>query len=504
MPRPPRLARITAALAVVLLAGTAACRDDRGDEPPAATSTTAVASTDDPAGFVPEPIAWGPCDDRGSRTTTECATVAVPLDHARPDGERRTVQVTRVPATGERIGPLFVNPGGPGGEAAGYARQLSVLLPEAITERFDLVAVEPRGLPGSGPIDCGMAEATLYRPDPTIDSPADRTELLDVSRRYTDGCAARVGLDTLALLGTRDVALDLDVVRAAMGDEQLSYLGASYGTSIGQVYAQLFPARVRAMVLDGVVELGVPGLDAAHDQAAGFEDALQRWAAACRADDACPVGDDPVGAVEDVLAAAERPGGLPAPGADRSAGPSEANLGIGLTLYSPSLWSSLEAALDDALDGDGTALVDLADEYLGVGGFDVYFAVNCLDQAWPTGDPDAVLAAAAEAGRSAPHFGEALVNDYVRCATWPVPPQPLEASALPGTPPILVVSTTGDPATPYEQGVRLARSLADGVLLTYDGEGHGATAGVDACIDDHVARYLVDLDPPADGTTCPD
>ncbi len=144
----------------------------------------------------------------------------------------------------------------------------------------------------------------------------------------------------------------------------------------------------------------------------------------------------------------------------------------------------------------------LADGYLDIGDFEIYFAVNCIDFAWPTGDPDAFLAAAKATAEESPHFGEALVNDYIRCVDWPAPPVPLEATTAPGTPPILVVSTTGDPATPYEAGVLVAETLENGILITNEGDGHTVVGNGKACIDDLVAAYLVDDVVPEDGVTC--
>ena len=203
-----------------------------------------------------------------------------------------------------------------------------------------------------------------------------------------------------------------------------------------------------------------------------------------------------------MLALAEQPGGIPAPDADRSAGPGEANFGISLALYSQRLWSDLDEALAEALDGDASKLVGLADQYFGIGDFEIYFAVNCMDFAWPTGDPEAFFQAAEQTAAQSPHFGEALVNDYIRCVDWPVQPTPLAPVSAPGTPPILVISTTGDPATPYEAGVAVADRLESGVLVTNEGDGHTVVGNGKACIDDLVADYLVDGDVPEDGTTC--
>jgi len=172
-----------------------------------------------------------------------------------------------------------------------------------------------------------------------------------------------------------------------------------------------------------------------------------------------------------------------------------------MALYSESLWPDLANGIAAALDGDGSGMVALADQYLSIGNFDVYFGVDCLDFEWPD-TPEELLADGAAIKDDAPHFGEYIVNDYVRCAMWPVEPEPLTKVTAPGTPPILVVSTTNDPATPYEAGVRTAERLESGVLLTYEGDGHTVVGQGVSCVDDAVAKYLVDLEPPEDGTTC--
>jgi pimeloyl-ACP methyl ester carboxylesterase len=428
----------------------------------------------------------------------ECAELDVPVDYAQPDGPTLTLSIARAPARGERIGSLFVNPGGPGGTATDFVSAMEFALPSDIVEHFDIVGVDPRGL-GSSEIDCGddPDPKRLYGVDYTIDSPEDTTALLDVSQQYVDACEAEAG-DLLPYLGTENVARDIDAVRAAMGDEQMSYLGYSYGTAIGQMLAQLFPDRIRAMVLDGVLELGPTGVELATDQAAGFETALQSYADACNADDSCPLAPDAIGAIEQLQAQVEE---APIPADPRDLGPGELSTGLAFPLYDPVLWDSLSDAVSSALDGDGSAMVDLADQYLSIASTDIYFAVGCLDSDWPD-TADELLAAGKAAAAESPHFGEAIVNDYVRCAIWPAEEEPLPAVTAPGTPPILVVSTRNDPATPYEAGVRTAERLESGVLLTYEGDGHTVVGqGVD-CVDDAVASYLVDLEPPEDGTTC--
>lgn len=435
--------------------------------------------------------------DWSSCGPAECAGLDVPVDHGDPSGPTLRISVARVPATGHRTGALFVNPGGPGATASDFAVTMASLLPSSVTDRFDVVGVDPRGL-GASDISCGGDVDALYAVDYSIDSPADTTALLDVSRDYVDGCRRRVG-DLLPHLGTEDVARDIDAVRAAMGDEQLSYLGFSYGTAVGQVLAQVAPRHVRAMVLDGIVDLGPSGVATAVAQAAGFEAALASFAADCDGDPSCPLAPHAMAAVERLQARVEA---RPIAGEEaRDLGPGRLATALAMPLYSQQLWPDLARAVADALDGDPAGMLALADQYLSTADFDVYFAANCLDWEWPE-EPQEVLRAGAAAADRSPHFGEPIVNDYVRCAMWPVDERPIPAVTAPHAPPVLVISTTNDPATPYEAGVRAARRLARGILVTYEGEGHTVVGNGVACVDDLVADYLVDLDEPDDDTIC--
>ncbi len=493
--------RIALALTACLALLAAACASE-ADENPLVEAGNGSGG-DEPSA----PEARDDADDATAGTDTldwqecggdaECTTLDVPVDYDQPEGDTLTLSVARVPAGGDdRIGALFVNPGGPGGTATDFATALAPSLPDDITEHFDIVGVDPRGL-GASDIDCGGDFTELYGVDYSIDSPEDETTLLDVSSAYIDGCETAAG-DLLSHLGTADVARDIDAVRAAMGDEQLNYLGFSYGTAIGQVLADLFPDRVRAMVIDGVLELGPSGTELAAEQSRGFEDAFAAFAEDCDADPSCPIAPDATAALDELSARVEEE---PIPGSPRDLGPGELSTGLALPLYSQALWPRLADAIAAGLDGDGSGMVELADQYVGVADFDIYFAVNCLDFEWPE-SPDELMAAGVAAARDAPHFGEPIINDYVRCAMWPVEEQPLGAVAAPGTPPIVVVSTTGDPATPYEAGVRTADRLESGVLLTYEGEGHTVVGSGVSCVDEAVARYMVDLEPPQDRTTC--
>lgn len=512
--RPARRRRVGAPVVALFVLGVLAACSQSGarDAQPQSTSSTSGSSTTsepvpaaeptpgDPGRSVPE-LTWTSCNPG-----LECADLPVPLDHDDADGDTIDIALVRRPARNpqEKIGSIVINPGGPG--ASGIEAVSYILMPPSLTERFDIVGFDPRGVGDSTALDCHTYLQEIYDADPTMEDAADAEHYREVSQAFVDECEAAHG-ELLEHLGTVNVAHDLDLLREALGDEELTYVGYSYGTSIGQQYARLYPERVRAMVLDGVVDPNLSGLEAAEAQAAGFTRALDAYAANC--DRSNCLGRPASAVIQEVIAATEE-SPIPARGADRPATPGVVNLALGQAMYSPILWSRLSRALDSALDGDGTGLVDLADEYLQrqpdrsyANGFEIYFAVSCLDSEWPR-EFDEVLAAGAEVGDRYPVIGEALVNDYARCAIWPVEPQPLEPipADIEGLPPIVFISTTGDPATPYESGVRVAQSVPGARLITNVGDGHTVFANGKPCIDDNTAAYLLDLTVPEDGLRC--
>ncbi len=466
------------------------------------TTSTTVAPTTTTAPPTEPPLAWAPCDDG-----YQCAELEVPVDHDDPGSATLTLALARRPATGpgERLGSLVMNPGGPGGSAIALIE--GTALPAALTQRFDIVGFDPRGVGRSTPLDCRTHLQAIYDADPTMEDDADVEAYLEVSQDFVDECA-RDHADLLPHLGTVDVVRDMELVRQALGDEQLTYLGYSYGTSIGEQYARRYPTKVRAMVLDGVVDSTLTGLQAAAVQAKGFDQALANFTSRCDADD-CGL-DAPADQVIDEVMAASELAPIPASRSDRPATPGVVTLALSQALYSETLWPELARSLSQASHGDANGLVSLADRYLNrnpdgsyPNAFEVYFAVSCLDSAWPA-EPETVLETAKAVGALYPRIGEALVNDYVRCALWPVPPEPLVPldGTVEGLPPVVIISTTGDPATPHESGLRAAARVPGAVLVTNDGEGHTIFAQGKPCVDDPVTAYLVDLTPPAAGLTC--
>jgi pimeloyl-ACP methyl ester carboxylesterase len=339
-------------------------------------------------------------------------------------------------------------------------------------------------------------------PDPV--SQADFDALVALDRRMADRCQAKYG-DALRLFSTEQAARDMDAVRAAVGDPKLTYLGYSYGTLLGAVYAQLFPTHVRAMVLDGAIDPTATAVAGAQGQAQGFEHAFDEFAAWCRQHN-CPAGRDPRATVTAQIAAART---APVRYTDgRSATGGWILTGVAEALYSPTSWHRLGDAIGDLTKGDPAKIFQLADEYAGrdLGGhysnqFDIFGTVECDD------DPGTETIAQARALQvdwrvRYPLFGTFMAVGLVSCAVWPARRDPYPTGKAVGAPPIVVIGTTNDPATPYEQTTKLADMLGVGQVLTWQGEGHTAYPQTD-CLRRAVDGYLVRLTLPPKGATCP-
>ncbi|HEU0104505.1 MAG TPA: alpha/beta hydrolase [Mycobacteriales bacterium] len=486
----PRRSRTGAAALVLALALTSGCTGQQAGGPTPAASAPASST---PAGSLPTPapaaLSWSPCE-RGF----ECATLRVP--QADPG-----LAVTRRRATGARIGSLVVNPGGPGVSAVDSLQASAGSLPPLLRDRFDLVAVDPRGVGRSGAVRCATtADLDRYLAlDPSPDTPAELTALEQGSRALAQGCAERSG-PLLSQVSTRRAAEDLDVLRAALGDEQLTYLGYSYGTAIGAAYLAAYPTRVRAMVLDGALDPTLTWDALLGDQGRGFDRALEALLADCERTRCAFRGvvSGDLAAAYDALAA--RVEQTPLPGsAGRLLGPGELSLGVGQGLYSRTYgWPAVAEALAAAQGGDGGPLLALSDAYLDrtPAGYapvtESNLAVTCVDRPWPR-ETQAYLDLAAVLARDAPRFGPAIALSGLPCASWPTPPVSVPA-LVPGAggPPVVVIGTTNDPATPYAWSVALAGQLDRGVLLTHVGDGHTVyRVGAPACITEPVGDYLV-------------
>jgi pimeloyl-ACP methyl ester carboxylesterase len=465
------------------------------------------------AGYYAQKLRWTPCGNG-----FQCARLLVPFDYSRPAWKRFSLPVIRLPATGpgERVGSLVVNPGGPGESGVQYARQARSAVAPAVLARFDVVGFDPRGVGGSQPaVHCmtGRQLDTYFATDETPDTSAQLARVVSESKLFARACGQNAG-SLLPYVSTRSTARDMDVLRAALGDPKLTYLGKSYGTYLGAWYAQLFPRRVRALVLDGALDPGATSTDINTTQAEGFEVALRSFTANCMRLAACPLGrggdvSAGIARLQGLLNRATRTPLANDLGDGRPANGALLLEGVVAALYARAYWPVLRRGLQNAFGGDGTLLVQLADFFLQRrpnGSYsnlaDANMAVNCLDRPWPHA-LSTWRSIASQAAKAAPQFGAAIVWGSLPCAYWPVRPYPRPKISAPGAPPILVVGTTRDPATPYRWAQALARELESGVLLGWNGDGHTAYRMGSSCVDSIVDSYLIRGAVPRSGTVCP-
>ena len=401
----------------------------------------------------------------------------------------------------QRIGSLLVNPGGPGGSGLDFVAG-GIDLPATLLDRFDIVGFDPRGVGASTGLPCGDSTVPAFRRvDSTPDTPEEQAALDAAAKAVADDCKTNAG-DLLPHLGTDDVVRDMDTIRQALGEEQINYLGISYGTLLGLRYAALFPQRARAIALDGVVD---PTQDfrgfcpGRRSPSTSGSTRHLRCLPGQEGDRGCPPGG--AAAAYDKVVAARRDRSR-SPGDGRCLGPSELATAAIYATYDSTTPALFYKALIDALCGRRhTGMMQLSEAYEGSVKYTLYAAVECIDSPHPVG-PDAYQAFAHELEALSPRFGGAIANELLPCAFWPAPVHNIVGPVTaPGAPPILVVGTTGDSATPYQQAVDVASTLQNGRLLTFDGDRHTAF-GRSRCVENAETAYFVDLRLPANGTTC--
>ncbi|GAA3778066.1 alpha/beta hydrolase [Streptomyces phyllanthi] len=519
----------TALLTAVLLAS--ACSS--GSSSSASSATTATTATPKPEtgslkplpGSTPQALSphyaqklsWRSCGAPGF----QCATMKAPLDYAKPGGSDIDLAVVRKKATGpgERLGSLLVNPGGPGGSAVGYLRSYAGIgYPAAVRARYDMVALDPRGVAHSEPVRCLTARRmdAYTQTDFTPDDQRETTEVVDAYKRFAEGCGAR-SPRLLRHLSTVEAARDMDILRAVLGDERLTYVGASYGTFLGATYAGLFPDRVGRLVLDGAMDPSLPARRMNEEQTAGFETAFRSFARDCVRRPDCPLGGadaTPTRAAANLKAFFARLDARPIPTGDpdgRELGESLATTGVIAAMYDEAAWPRLRQALDEAIERkDGSGLLALSDGYYERDANGEYSnlmfanaAVNCLDLPAAFSNPGQVEKALPAFEKASPVFGRVMAWASLNCAYWPVrptgAPHRIEAK---GAAPIVVVGTTRDPATPYRWARALASQLSSARLLTYEGDGHTAYGRGSDCVDAAINAYLLNGTPPAQRKRC--
>jgi pimeloyl-ACP methyl ester carboxylesterase len=457
---------------------------------------------------------------RGCGGGFQCGTISVPVDWSQTSGPQLSLAVARHPAEvpSQRLGSLVVNYGGPGDPGAESLRQGVSDVPAVIRQRFDLVSFDPRGTGMSRPIAC-VDDATYDRAlaqDPTPDTPQDFLSFYAGTNEPVDlvqACVSRQG-QWLAQVGTRNSARDLEDLRVALGDPKLTYLGYSYGTALGAVYAQMYPNRIRAMVLDGAVNLSSNAQGELHDNAAGFEQALDAFLADCAAHASCAFHHD--GDPRSALLALQQrfEAGLTVPVPDgRRAGATLFYLALAGGLYDRANgWPLLAHALDDAEHDSGGGLAELADPLTGRQPNGQYnnlqealSTIRCDDRHDPLASFDDYRATYTQYSQQFPIFGAFLASSPLGCdPRLPAPPASEQIGNLGVTaaPPILIVGTTGDPATPYAGALDLQQRIRGSRLLTLVSTEHAGYGKGIPCVDTNVDRYLVTGTLPTAGTRC--
>ncbi|HET7467434.1 MAG TPA: alpha/beta hydrolase [Candidatus Dormibacteraeota bacterium] len=464
-----------------------------------------------PSSFAHKQLTWSPCGGG-----FQCATLMVPIDYANHNGKQISLALLRKPATepSGRIGSLLMNPGGPGESGNDYLRYASDDF-ATLNKRFDIVSWDPRGVGSSSPVECltGSQLDDLFALDPVLDDPQEKQAYIQAQKDFASACWQK-DHDLLPFMDSESTAEDMEQIRAALGDRKLTYLGFSYGTYLGQWYAHLYPKRVRAMVLDGVVfttelNTATSPFDAVYD-AQAFEDGLRAYIDDCPYRSTCPY--HPSTNFEQRIEVAMA--GLDAKPV--AVGRRYLTRGLGLAalvaaVYFVDVWPDLDKALTALATGDGAPMLGLADYFNGRNDDGTYIsefngaldATTCLDGLHPTADITAYDQAGPALIKASPLFGPMVQYQALRCAFWPVDAKGLEVPSVSSdVPPILLIGATGDPATSYQEAEQANQDIPGSVLLTRKGSGH-TSYGYSACIDSAANNYLLFLVLPPAGTVCP-
>ncbi|MFH5879961.1 alpha/beta hydrolase [Arthrobacter sp. NA-172] len=464
-----------------------------------------------PAGlesFYSQKVTWTSCEQG-----FQCANFKVPVDYAKPDGGTISIAAIRLQSQGTKKGSLLVNPGGPGASGYDFVRDAAKThFTSKLRSSFDLVGFDPRGVKRSAPVTClsdserDASREQVYRLDTDQGIAADLAD----NKAIIAKCVEKSG-PALAHIDTESSAKDMDILRAALNDAKLNYLGFSYGTSLGSTYASEFPDNVGKLVLDGAVDPALNNEDLTAGQAEAFEKELHTYVADCQAHSGCPMSgsaDDGVQQIRNLIADVEQ---TPKRAKDgRLVNGSTFVSGLFTPLYSNESWPVLTQALDAAFKGDVSLMLRIADlgadrEPNGTYSSNTAFAfnaINCLDYPMVT-DTAGMRAEEARLKQVSPTFGYYFAYGGVNCKDWPYKPVHTPAPVkYSGKAPIVVVGTTGDPATPVAWAGSLRKQLGNASLVTWHGEGHTAYGRSNQCVSDAVDNYFVDGKVPSDGTMC--
>ncbi|MCR8575188.1 alpha/beta hydrolase [Streptomyces sp. Isolate_219] len=487
--------------------------------------TPAATAVDDPelATFYQQTLSWEPCGQDlqngaqgdgaspppGFRERLECARLEVPRDYAHPTRSTMQVQLIRLKATGpgERLGSLVINPGGPGASGVNYLIDSGSAFAR-LGQRYDIVSFDPRGTGHTEPISCGSKLTT-----------GGDDSLAAKEKRINEACGRYSG-GLLRWVGTPDVARDMDVLRAAVHDDKLNYLGFSYGTKLGAVYAHEFPDKVGRMVLDSVEDPTKNTWQTALAQARGFQQALDDFAVDCLQTADCPLGTDKSRAQEQLRTWYQQLSERPMKVKGETVDETTYVYALREALYSRSDWPALRQALAQLRRGDAAGILRLSESGGGsatrtvpaprVGQDELppqdqlaLRAIACRDTS-ERYDADDYPRAERELTKASPLFGPDIAPLMLDCYDWPVAGDDSSREvAAPDAPPLLLVATTNDPATPYEGAFNMARELGNSsVVLTFHGEGHAAYTTQDPCVQRYVDDFLLNGVLPKAQTSC--
>jgi pimeloyl-ACP methyl ester carboxylesterase len=499
------LALATVLASCSLFGGDGGSKDANPGRPDPAIAAAAPAAL---RGFYSQQVNWTPCE-----SDFQCAKIKVPLDYSKPDGESIEIAAIKLPTGSTKKGSLLVNPGGPGGSGYDFVKGAAATnISDKVRANYDIVGFDPRGVKRSAPVTCltdperDAYGAKIY----ALNSDAGLAAALADNKVIADKCIEKTG-PLLGHVDTVSAAKDMDILRAAVNDTKLNYLGYSYGTFLGSTYASLFPDNVGRMVLDGALDPSITYEELTSGQAKAFEKALRAYVQRCQQESGCPLSgsvDEGIQQIRDVIAAVEA---NPLKARDgRIVSASMVVTGIIVPLYNDDNWPILTQALDQILKGDPTQLQRLADfnadrepngTYSSNSTF-AFNAINCLDHPMAT-DTAAMRADEQRLRQDSPTLGYYFAYGGSNCKDWPYEsvrtPAPVEYN---GSADLVVVGTTGDPATPVEWASSLRKQLGKASLLTWKGEGHTAYGRSNDCISNAVDSYLVDGKTPVDNTVC--
>ena len=442
------------------------------------------------AAYYAQELQWQNCYEN-----YQCADLLVPIDYTELETGTFQISVLKYPATGEKkLGSLIVNPGGPGGSGVDYAYAAEYLFSQAILDAYDIVGFDPRGVSRSEPIVC-LSDKELdanYASDSKPDNEQEFTRTLIESKKFIQQCEEKN--KHLTSFGTANAARDMDILRQAVGEKELNYMGKSYGTFLGTLYAQFFPDKVGRMVLDGAVDPSISNFQQGLTQAVGFDKAFAAFSADCTTRSNCPLPKEKSAAIDEMKKilnqVAEKP--------NKRLSESLVLLGIASALYdSATGWPKLRIAIREVKEGKANKFLALSDEYTGrtqdgnytTNEFDSGAIIDCLDFT----DARSVEQMKEDAkvfAEKAPLFGPYLAYGGLVCQYFETP-EATEVVPTKTANPIVIIGTTGDPATPYEWAQGLNKILTNSVLISLKGDGHTGQGQGNKCVDGQVDKFYI-------------